>query len=67
MYGGWTIDPGREVTRRTFEYCHACGEERTQGDDHPWCNDECLQALSDAWWEEYRKIQATNQESDGGN
>lgn len=62
LYGGWTIDPGKEVTGRTFEYCHACGEERTEGDDYPWCNDGCLQVLSDAWWKEYRKIEATNRE-----
>jgi hypothetical protein len=57
MYEGYimTIDPDKEITCRTFEYCHACGEERIEGQDYPWCNDECLQVISDAWWEEYRK------------
>lgn len=56
--GCFDIDPDKVVTGRTFEYCMACGEDRTEGEDHPWCNDECLQKLSNEWWEDFRKIQA---------
>ena len=56
--GCFDIDPDKVVTGRTFECCHACGEDITEGEDMPWCSTECLQELSDAWWENFSKIQA---------
>lgn len=56
MDGVFNINPDKVITGRTFEYCHACGEEVTTSEDMPWCNEVCLQRLSDAWWEEYKAI-----------
>lgn len=46
MDGVFNINPDKVITGRTFEYCHACGEEVTTGEDMPWCNEVCLQRLS---------------------
>ncbi len=59
--GIFDINPDKPITGRTFEYCHACGEEITEGEDHPWCSETCLERLSEMWWEEYNKITNTTE------
>lgn len=52
-----TLNPDKQIKGRTHEYCHGCGELRTEGEDMPWCSQECLDKIADEWWQEYVKNQ----------